>query len=158
MNVKVFPNQGFRNAENVLPFVNYDMAESYVVSLNYSGKSFNVEGYGIEKIPETLFFPVSQDGKEDFYDTLYYLGLVDSLIKEYGGEDFRKFVFLNYAAPDFVFNKKKEKLCRQKPCDAIFLSFATVKLIHRTSFLEVSFDPYFEFSNVYFVNLAHALI
>ena len=157
LNIKIFTNQGYRNAENVLPYVNYDMAESYIVGFDYFGKRLNVEGYGIIEIPETQYFPVSEEGSESFHDTLYYLDLIDSLIKQFAGKHFKRFVCMDYAAPEFVFNEKSGSYIARKPRDAIFLSFASAKLINQTSFLEVSFDPHLEFSNVYFVNLGGAL-
>ena len=157
LSIEVFTNQGYRNAENVLPYVNYDMAESYIVGFDYYGRSLNVEGYGVVEIPETQYFPVSEEGNESFYDTLYYLDLINSLIKQFGGRYFKGFVFMDYAAPEFVFNEKRGNYIAEKPRNAIFLSFASAKLINQTSFLEVSFDPHLEFSNVYFVNLGGAL-
>lgn len=157
LDIQIITNQGYRNAENVLPFTTYDMAESYIVGFDYFGKILNVEGYGNIEVPETQFFPVSEQGEEDFSDTLYYLNEIDSLIKQYAGEGFKKFIFMDYAAPEFVYNEKRGVYIPQKPKNAIFLSFATAKLINQTSFLEVPFDQHLEFSEVYFVNLGRAL-
>ncbi len=157
IDIQIITNQGYRNAENVLPYTTYDMAESYIVGYDYFGKTLNVDGYGNIEVPETQFFPVSEQGEEDFSDTLYYLNEIDSLIKQYAGEGFKKFIFMDYAAPEFVYNEKRGVYIPKKPKNAIFLSFATAKLINQTSFLEVPFDQHLEFSEIYFVNLGRAL-
>ncbi len=156
-NFVIFTNQGYRNAENVLPYVNYDMAESYVTGYFYSGKILNVRGYGKIKVPETLYFPVSEEGEENFYDTLFQIHYVHELISTYGGEDFKKFVFINYAAPEFVYDEKSGEYIPAPPQKAIFLSFATAKLVNETAYLEVPFNNDFNIDNIYFTNLGQAL-
>ncbi len=153
----IFTNQGYRNAENVLPYVDYDMAESYVTGDFYSGKTLNVRGYGKIKVPETLYFPVSEEGEENFYDTLYHVRYVHELVSTYGGKDFKKFVFMNYAAPEFVYDEKSGEYIPEPPKKAIFLSFATAKLVNETAYLEVPFNNDFNIYNIYFVNLGQAL-
>ncbi len=156
-NIQIMSNQGYRNGKNVLPYVDYDMAESYIVGFDYYGRILDVDGYGEIEVPETDFFPVSEPGNESFSDTLFYLDEIESLIKKFAGSRFKKFIFMDYAAPEFKFDSKKSKYIPFKPKDAIFLSFATAKLINQVSYLQVPFDPHLEFSNIYFVDLGKPL-
>ncbi len=153
---EIFTNQGYRNAKNVLPYADYDMAESYATDYFYPGKKIRVKGYGEIDMPQTLYFPVSPDGRPDFYDTLFYADYVENLVKKYGGKHFKKFVFMNYAAPEFVYDKDSGEYLARPPKDAIYLSFATAKLVDETAYLEVPFDKNLEKDRVYFVRLGKA--
>ncbi len=132
------------------------MAESYITGYDYFGKVLDVESYGKIEIPQTQYFPVSINGEESFEDTLYYLDMINKLIKKYKSNDFKRFIFLNYAAPDFVYNSKTKKYKPSQPKDALFLSFAAAKLINQTSYLEVTFDRSLDFNQIYFINLGKA--
>ncbi len=156
MGFEIFTNQGYRNAKNVLPYADYDMAESYAVDYFYPGKKIRVKGYGEIDMPQTLYFPVSPDGHPSFYDTLFYAGYVENLVKKYGSGHFKKFVFMNYAAPEFVYDKDSEEYLARPPKNAIYLSFATAKLVDETAYLEVPFDKNLEKDRVYFVRLGKA--
>ncbi len=155
-NLIIATNQGYRNPENVLPYVNYDMAESYIVGYDYFGKYLEVKGRGFVKVPQTQYFPVSMAGKESFKDTLFYLNRVKNILNNHKGEDFSNFIYLNYAAPDFIFNKKEGKYIPTQPKDAIFLSYSTAKLTGTISYLEVPFDRKLERNDIYFLDLGKA--
>ncbi len=153
----IFTNQGYRNAKNVLPYTNYDMAESYITGTSDTTQRIETENYGTIDVPYTMYFPVSEEGKETFNDTLYYLNYVENLVKRYGSKDFKKFVFMNYAAPEFVFDRSIGKYIAEPPRKAIYLSFATAKLVGETAYLGVPFDSRLEKDEVYFANLGKPL-
>ncbi len=153
---EIFTNQGYRNAGNVLPYTDYDMAESYVTNYFYPGNKIKVKGYGEVDMPQTLYFPVSQEENQSFYDTLYYADYVKKLVKKYAGKQFKKFVFVNYAAPDFVFDEAIREYIAYPPKEAIYLSFAVAKLVDETAYLEIPFDKTLEKDKVYFVDLGKA--
>lgn len=55
-------------------------------------------------MPQTVYYPVSEsEFTGSLNDTLYYLNYLAELRNEYGGEHFKKTVYMNYAAPEFVF-------------------------------------------------------
>ncbi len=153
----IFTNQGYRNAKNVLPYTNYDMAESYITGTSDATKRIETENYGTIDVPYTMYFPVSEEGKETFNDTLYYLNYVENLVKRYGSKNFKKFVFMNYAAPEFVFDRSIGKYIAQPPRKAIYLSFAAAKLVGETAYLGVPFDGRLEKDEVYFADLGKPL-
>ena len=153
----IFTNQGYRNAKNVLPYTNYDMAESYTTSDSDSTQKIETENYGTINAPHTIYFPVSEEGKETFDDTLFYLNYVENLVKRYGSKNFKKFVFMNYAAPKFVFDRSCGKYIAQPPRKAIYLSFASAKLVGETAYLGVPFDSRLEKDDVYFAELGKPL-
>ncbi len=154
-------NQGFREAEYYLPVLDYDMAESYITDCDYYGKRIYVEGYGLTEVPETIYYPVSENEfSGNLNDTLYYLDYLAELRGEYGGENFKKTVYMNYAAPEFIFLRKEnghDVYTPSIPKNAIYFGYAVAKLAGQISYTEVPWNHSYERCDVYFYDLGEPL-
>ena len=154
-------NQGFREAEYYLPVLDYDMTESYVTSDGYYGKKLYVEGYGLTEVPQTVYYPVSDsEFTGSLNDTLYYLNYLAELRNEYGGEHFKKTVYMNYAAPEFVFAGRENGHDVYRPAipkNAIYFGYAVAKLVNQISYTEVPWNHTCERCDVYFYDLGEPL-
>ncbi len=154
-------NQGFREAKYYLPVLDYDMTESYITGCDYYGKELYVEGYGLIEVPQTVYYPVSDD---EFHgslnDTIHYLDYLSELRKAYGGENFKKTVYMNYAAPEFVFVRREGGHDVYKPVipkNAIYFGYAVAKLAGQISYTEVPWNHTYERCNVYFYDIGEPL-
>ncbi len=160
--IVVQPNQGFRDPAEILPAVDLDMTESYITDYDYFGRQLYVEGYGYIEVPETLYYPVSEDPRRGrLADTLYYVGYLEDLIGKYAGPDFRGMVFMNYAAPDFVPTERHaggHRVYRASPPrNAIHYGYTVAKLVGEPAYTEVPFDHFLERDLVYFYDLGEPL-
>ena len=156
----IVTNQGFRNKNNVLRWVDYDMTESYGTDYGYFGKVLYVEGMGFVEVPQTIYYPVSDSVTTgSLKDTLYYLDFLNSLRAKFE-EPFKNFICMNYAAPDFIPLDRKNGITVYKPKipkNAIFFGYALSKLYNFISYTEVPFDNSLEESNIYFYDLGKPL-
>lgn len=153
----VVSNQGFRNPENVLPFVDLDMTESFAVGEAYLGKKLKVLGRGEVNVPDTIYYPVSEDFKKGtLKDTLFWLEELARLGREYGGEGFQGFLYMNYAAPRFVPAGDGTHRA-EMPKNAILFGYAVPKLLGFTGYTEVPFDRRLERLPVYQADLGRPL-
>ena len=154
-------NQGFREAEYYLPVLDYDMAESYITGCNYYGKKLYIEKHGLIEVPQTVYYPVSENELEgSLNDTIYYLNYLSDLRAEYAGKDFKKTVYMNYAAPDFVFLRHENGYDIYKPTvpkNAIYFGYATAKLVGQISYTEVPWNHSYERCDVYFYDIGSPL-
>jgi len=154
-------NQGFREAEYYLPVLDYDMAESYVTGVGYYGKGLYVDGYGLVEVPQTVYYPVSEsEFTGSLNDTMSYVDYLSELRNEYGGEHFKKTVYMNYAAPEFVFvgRKNGHDVYRPDiPKNAIYFGYAVAKLVNQISYTEVPWNHTYERCNVYFYDIGEPL-
>ena len=153
----VVTNQGFRNAENVLPHVDWDITESYATTDMYLGRRLNVLGRGRVDVPDTIYFPVSADFRRgSLSDTLEWLHYLDRVGRAYGGPRFQGFIYLNYAAPSFV--PVGNGLWRAEvPKNAILYGYAVPRLLGYTAYTEVPFDHTLERFPVYQADLGRPL-
>ena len=154
-------NQGFREAEYYLPVLDYDMTESYVTTDGYYGKELYVEGQGLVEIPQTVYYPVSSNEfNGSLKDTISYVDYLSELRNEYGGEHFKKTVYMNYAAPEFVFAGRENGHDVYKPVmpkNAIYFGYAVAKLAGQISYTEVPWNHTYERCDVYFYDLGKPL-
>jgi len=153
-------NQGFREAEYYLPVLDYDMAESYITSDGYYGKKLYVEGYGLVEVPQTVYYPVSESELTgSLNDTIHYIDYLSELRNEYSGEHFKKTVYMNYAAPEFVFaGRNGHDVYRPDiPKNAIYFGYAVAKLVNQISYTEVPWNHTYERCGVYFYDLGEPL-
>lgn len=156
-NITIITNQGFRNAENVLPFTDYDMTESYGTGTAYTGKTLYVKGIGRTEVPQTVYFPVSEDyRKGSLKDTIYYLNYLRDLREKYKNGSLKNFIYMNYAAPIFV-PCGNDTFRATEPKNAIFYNYALAKLCNFVCYTEVPFDHALERDNVYFYDLGKPL-
>ncbi len=151
----VMTNQGFRNAEYILPEVDLDMTESYGVGEDYFGDSLYVEGMGYIEVPRTVYYPVSTtypDGSIE--DQIQYLKLLKGYYTTYSPDGFGGFVYMNYAAPRFVMTGDTVDghpvFRMEKPLDAIYLGYAIAMLENFAVYTEVPFDHRYERDSIYF--------
>lgn len=149
----IVSNQGFRNAEHVLPYVDWDVTESYATDEVYLGQQRTVQGYGTVSVPETMYFPVSQDFRTGTLDdTLDWLEYLHQVGAAHGGPRFQGFVYLNYAAPHFV--PAEDGTWRAEvPRNAILYGYAVPRLLGYTGYTEVPFDRRLERLPVYQADL-----
>ena len=174
--VLIVTNQGFRNAKNVLPYVDYDITESYAtdadkiccgnnslckkINILYKGKIYNLE------VNKTIYYPVSDDAcTGSLSDTIQWLNYLNGNAI-YAGSDFKGFIYLNYAAPEYVKTQKNGKVvyALKKPKNAIYFGYALPKLLGWNSYTEVILsneEPHRIFSleqdKVYFADLGNPL-
>jgi len=154
-------NQGYREAEYYLPVLDYDMAESYITGCDYYGKKLYIDGYGLIEVPETVYYPVSIDEFHgNLNDTLYYVNYLCELKEKYGKEHFRKIVYMNYAAPEFIFIREEKGHRVYKPTvprNAIYFGYAIAKLVNQISYTEVPWNHSYEKCNVYFYDIGEPI-
>jgi len=142
-------NQGFRSAAYILPITHYDMTESYVTDCGQRGHRLYVEGRGWIDIPETLYYPLSDDefdGRVE--DTMDYLDYLADLRARYAGPDFIATVYMNYAAPDFIPTGRvidgHTVYTATIPRNAIYWGFAVPKLVDQIAYTETPWDHRYE--------------
>ncbi len=154
-------NQGFREAEYYLPILDYDMTESYITTDRYYGKIIYVDGYGWIEVPQTVYYPVSENEfKGSLEDTMYYIDYLSDLRINYSGEYFKKTVYMNYAAPDFIYIGRKNGHNIYKPViprNAIYYGYAVAKLVDQIEYTEVPWNHSYEKCDVYFYDLGEPL-
>ncbi len=153
----VVTNQGFRNGENVLPHTDYDMTESYGTGEEYFGRVLNVEGRGIVEVPDTVYYPVSDDFfNGSLEDSVFYLDYLYKLWEKFRPKGFKNFLYMNYAAPEFL--EAKDHIYRPvPPRNAIFFGYALAKLRGFMAYTEVPFDRKSEEVDLYFYDLGKPL-
>ena len=158
----IFTNQGFRRCPYILPFVDYDMTESYATSDDYFGDTLYIEGLGLQEVPKTIYYPVSDDYRTGHIeDQIYYLNFLKSCWDENGGADFKNFVYMNYAAPEFfptgdtingyaVFRP-------EAPRNAIYFAYVIPKLLNFMVYTETPWNHRYERDSIYFYDLGEPL-
>ncbi len=155
----IITNQGFRRAEYILPTTNYDMTESYGTDYEYIDSSAYVRGIGpVSRIPVTKFYAVSEDEfAGSIGDHLHYLNVLLNVSREYGGESFRKIIYMNYAAPRFVYSGEYidslPEIIPLNPKTAIYFGYCLAKLGDQIAYTEVPFDHRLERDSIYFYDL-----
>ncbi len=153
----VASNQGFRNAAHVLPHVDLDMTESYAVGEEYLGRRLNLAGRGEVEVPDTIYYPVSEDYRTGrLSDTLEWLDWLAGLARGHAGERFLGYVYMNYAAPRFVPNGDGSYRA-ETPKNAILFGYAVPRLLGFFGYTEVGFDRRLERLPVYQADLGEPL-
>lgn len=159
----IVSNQGFRNAEHVLPHVDLDMTESYGTGEDYLGRRLYLEGRGWTEVPSTIYYPVSEDFQNGtLRDTLSWLDELDRLTGRWAGPRFRGFIYMNYAAPEFervgALADGTPVYRPRTPRAAIFYGYALPLLKGWTGYTETPWDHAYERGvEVYFADLGKPL-
>lgn len=155
-------NQGFREAERLLPLVEYDMAESYITDYDYFSRTLYVQGRGMITVPQTIYYPLSDDPSNGHLtDTLDYLDYLTAIDDAHAGPRFRGTVYMNYVAPDYVTTGQTisgyEVYTATVPRNAIYFAYAVSKLASQIAYTEVPVDHRLERDQVYFFDLGSPL-
>ena len=158
----IMTNQGFRRCQYILQFVDYDMTESYATTDEYLGDTIYIEGMGRQEVPRTIYYPVSDDYRTGHIeDHIHYLNVLKQCGDEHGGEYFQKFVYMNYAAPDFVPTGDTINgyavFHPEVPKNAIYFAYVIPKLLDFWVYTETPWDHRFERDSIYFYDLGEPL-
>ena len=157
--ITIVTNQGFRREQYILPTTNYDMTESYGTDYTYVDSLVYVRGLGtVNRIPVTKFYAVSEDEfVGSIGDHLHYLNVLLDVSHEYGRDRFEKIIYMNYAAPKFVYSGEYvdslPEIIPQKPRSAIYFGYCLAKLGAQIAYTEVPFDHKLERDSIYFFDL-----
>jgi hypothetical protein len=154
----VVTNQAFRKERYLLPFVTYDMTESYITTNINIKKSMQIQGVGaLDTIDVTDYYPIDNNSKT-LQKTLFYIDLLEKYKKEYKKEGFKNFVYLNYLAPVYKPVYNSDILYREvKPKNGIYFSYAMAKLTDSLVYAEVPDNRKLERDDVYFYKLSKVL-
>jgi len=157
-NIFVVTNQAFRHHEALLPYVSYDMTESYITSLKDKQIRIQLEDKGwVDTIKTTNYYPIYQTSK-DINDSLNYINLLESYKNKYAHNGFKNFIYLNYLAPEYEKIYTNTPLYRlKKPKNGIYFSYAMAKLTNSFVYAEVPQDKTLERDDVYLYQLGTSL-
>ena len=153
----VVTNQAFRKDAYLLPYISYDMTESYITTDKEIAKKIQIKNKGwVDKIPVTNYFPIYENSKS-IKDSLQFIDLLTKYKKKYKKYGFKNFIYLNYLAPKFKKTQSPSLYEMQKPKNGIYFSYAMAKLTDNFVYAEVPYDHKLERDDVYFYNLARPL-
>ena len=155
-------NQGFRRCQYILPLVDYDMTESYATSDEYFGDTIFIEGLGRQEVPRTIYYPVSDDYRTGHIeDQIYYLNFLKSCWDGHGGANFKNFVYMNYAAPEFIPTGDTINgyavFRPEVPRNAIYFAYVIPKLLNFMVYTETPWKHRYERDSIYFYDLGEPL-
>jgi len=157
-NIFVVTNQGFRKAEYILPFVTYDMTESYITTDVRKKIKVQLTQKGwVDSVMVTNYYPIYEDSKE-LKDSLKFIDLLSQYKKKYKKFGFKNFIYLNYLAPEYKKVYESSLLYKMvKPKNGIYFSYAMAKLADCMVYAEVSKNRKLERDDIYFYDLGDAL-
>jgi len=157
-NIFVVTNQGFRKAEYILPFVNYDMTESYITTDVRKKIKIELAQKGwVNSVMVTNYYPIYEDSK-DIKDSLKFIDFLSKYKKKYKKFGFKNFIYLNYLAPEYKKVYESRLLYKMvKPKNGIYFSYAMAKLTDSMVYAEITQNRKLERDEVYFYDLGHAL-
>ena len=151
-NILFVTNQAFRQHKYLLPYIQYDMTESYITGVEYKKNRIMIENKGIvEKVPITNYYPIDN---KSLKATLFYIDLLTKYKRKYKKYGFKNFIYLNYLAPEY--KKVSELMPLYKeiiPKNGIFFSYAMAKLTDNIVYAEVSSNRKLERNDLYFYDL-----
>ena len=148
-------NQAFRHHKYLLPFIQYDMTESYITSLEYKKQRIMIENKGVvEKIGVTNYYPIDN---KSLKATLKYIDLLTQYKQKYKKYGFKNFIYLNYLAPEYKKIYPIRPLYKEIiPKNGIYFAFAMAKLTDNIVYSEVIDNKILEQNSIYFYNLGKA--
>jgi len=154
----VVTNQGFREASYILPFVQYDMTESYITTVIYKKMRVELMQKGwVNSLPVTNYYPIYKNSN-NLKDSLVFIDMLSAYKKKYKKFGFKNFIYLNYLAPAYQKVYASSLLYREiKPKNGIYFSYAMAKLADNMVYAEVSQNRELERDEVYFYDLGAAL-
>lgn len=156
--VFVVTNQAFRKHSYLLPFVSYDMTESYITDTKQIHKNIQIQGVGwVNSLPVTNYYPIYTNS-HTIKDSLKFINLLTKYKKQYRKDGFKNFIYMNYLAPVYKKVYSSGLLYREaKPKNGIYFSYAMAKLTDNLVYAEVPVNHTLEQDNVYFYKLGKAL-
>ena len=156
--VFVVTNQAFRKHAYLLPFVSYDMTESYITDTKQIQKKIQVQGVGwVNNVEITNYYPIYDDS-HILNDSLAFINLLTKYKKEYQKYGFKNFIYMNYLAPVYKKVYSSGLLYREtKPKNGIYFSYAMAKLTNNLVYAEVPQNHKLERDNIYFYKLGRVL-
>ena len=145
-------NQAFRQHKYLLPYIQYDMTESYITGIKYIKKRVMIKGKGVlEKIAVTDYYPIKNNSLKA---TLFYIDLLTKYKQKYKRYGFKNFIYLNYLAPEYKKIYQIPPLYREiTPKNGIYFAFAMAKLTDNIVYSEVSNNKKLEKDPIYFYDL-----
>ncbi|NOX16598.1 MAG: hypothetical protein GXP61_11375 [Epsilonproteobacteria bacterium] len=154
LNILVITNQAFRKDNFLLPFVDYDMTESYITTDKNIKKKIQILGKGwVENIPITNYYPIHSNS-HSLKDSLHFINLLTAYKRKYKKYGFKNFIYMNYLAPEYRKIYKALPLYKMvKPKNGIYFSYAMAKLTNNFVYAEVPYNRKLEKDDVYFYNL-----
>lgn len=157
-NIFVITNQGFRKAKYILPFVQYDMTESYITTdVRKKIKIQLVQKGWVDSVMVTNYYPI-YDNSKDLKDSLKFIDLLSTYRKKYKKFGFKNFIYLNYLAPDYKKVYESSLLYEMvKPKNGIYFSYAMAKLADSMVYAQVTQNRKLERDEVYFYDLGKVL-
>ncbi len=157
-NIFVVTNQGFRKAKYVLPFVQYDMTESYITTDVHKKMKIQLAQKGwVDSVLVTNYYPI-YDNSKDVKDSLKFIDMLSVYKKKYKKYGFKNFIYLNYLAPKYIKMYESSLLYKPvKPKNGIYFSYAMAKLADNIVYAEISQNRELERDEVYFCDLGHVL-
>jgi len=159
-NKKIFvvTNQAFRKHQYLLPFISYDMTESYITTTKHIKQKIQIQGIGwIDSVAVSNYYPIYKNS-HTLQDSLHYINLLTRYKEEYKKDGFKNFIYLNYLAPVYKKVYASSLLYREeKPKNGIYFSYAMAKLTDNLVYAEVPENHKFERDDVYFYDLGDAL-
>ncbi len=157
-NIFVVTNQGFRKAEYILPFVAYDMTESYITTDVRKKIKIQLTQKGwVDSVMVTNYYPIYEDSK-DIRDSLKFIDLLCVYKKKYKKTGFKNFIYLNYLAPEYRKVYESSLLYKMvKPKNGIYFSYAMAKLADSMVYAEIPQNRKLERDEIYFYDLGDVL-
>ena len=158
LNIFVVTNQGFRKAKYILPFVRYDMTESYITTDTHKNIKIQLADKGwIGSVLVTNYYPI-YDNSKDLKDSLKFMDMLSAYKEKYKKYGFKNFIYLNYLAPKYIKMYASSMLYKPvKPKNGIYFSYAMAKLVDGLVYAEISQNRALERDEVYFYDLGHVL-
>ena len=149
-NIFFITNQAFRHHKYLLPYIKYDMTESYITTTKYIKKRIMIQNKGVvEKVAITDYYPIGSLEK-----TLFYINLLTKYKKIYQKFGFKNFIYLNYLAPKYEKIYPNQSLYKEvSPKNGIFFSFAMAKLTDNIVYAQVTESKKLEENPIYFYDL-----
>jgi len=157
-NTFVVTNQGFRKAQYILPFVQYDMTESYITTDKKKKLKIQLMQKGwVDSVAVTDYYPIYNDSTK-ITDSLKFIDMLSAYRKKYKKFGFKNFIYLNYLAPEYEKVYESSLLyAMRKPKNGIYFSYAMAKLADAMVYAEVPENRELERDEVYFYDLGKVL-
>jgi hypothetical protein len=158
LGIFIVTNQAFREHTFLLPYIKYDMTESYITTDINQKKRMQIEGKGwVKEIQTSNYYPASSKAGS-IRDTITLIDRLTDYKQKYQQYGFVNFIYLNYLAPEYEKLSGSESLYRtKKPKNGIYYSYAMAKLTDNIVYTQVPYDTSLERDNIYFYDLGRPL-
>ena len=147
-------NQAFRNAKYLLPYIKYDMTESYITK--YKTQSIRIQLVGVgwkNKIDVSVYYPIYKNSRS-IKDSLHFIDLLTKYKNEYKKFGFKNFIYLNYLAPKYEKVYSFGTLYKEvEPKNGIYFSYAMAKLTDNMVYAQIPANRKLEMDDIYFYDL-----